>query len=97
MKHLIIIFATLCIISCSKNDDDKTIEIERFQITVGTVCSSSGGTINSYCVSKSTYETIKNRPLVPCPFFTFTTIDNVSKSGYLRSYSTSYGTSFECN
>ena len=87
MKKSILLFVLtiISIISCSKNEEPKTETVQNYSIEVGSVCSASGGTINTYCISKSTYDEIQAVPLRPCPYHSFTTLDGQSKGGYLRS------------
>lgn len=85
-KSILLLALTITsIISCSKNDDEKTETVQNYTIEVGTVCSSGGGTVNSYCISKSTYDAIQAVPLTPCPYHNFKTLDGQNKGGYLRS------------
>ena len=80
-----VLISVFALFSCSKSEDKKTETVQNYSIEVGSACSSSGGSINFYCISKSTYDVIQSAPLRPCPYHNFTTLDGQSKGGYLRS------------
>ena len=94
-KSILLLTLSITILfSCSKSDDTKTETVQNYTITVVSNCTSSGsgGTENTYCISKSTYETIIAVPLRPCPYHSFKTLDGQNKGGYL----TSIGPSASC-
>jgi hypothetical protein len=84
--NLLLVILTLTLSSCSKSEVISN-PVQYYKITVTPSCSVNGAA--TYCVSKTAYEDIKavmDGPLRPCPFFNFTTMDGVKKSGYLSSY-----------
>ena len=86
MKKVIVCFLLVGLFSCSKSDPEPLpiVVLEHYSITIKPFCDNAP---EEECnVVKDTYEIAKQKitsSSAPCKYFTFNTISNEPKKGYL--------------